>query len=62
MDLQDLTKEDLENQETSLKKTHNIYDQQLKDQQKYYEQALLGTINLTIGIIFSSFLLFKKLV
>tara|TARA_X000000950_G_scaffold246350_1_gene303787 strand:+ start:756 stop:944 length:189 start_codon:yes stop_codon:yes gene_type:complete len=62
MDLQDLRKEDLENQENNLKRTHNIYDQKLKDQQKYYEQALLGTINLSIGIIFSSFLLFKKLI
>ena len=62
MDLQDLTKEDLENKENNIKKTHNIYDQKLKDQQKYYEQALLGTINLSIGIIFSSFLLFKKLI
>mgnify|MGYP001498319770 CR=1 FL=1 len=62
MDLQDLRKEDLENQENKLKRTHNIYDQKLKDQQKYYEQALLGTINLSIGIIFSSFLLFKKLI
>jgi len=62
MDLQDLRKEDLENQENNLKRTHNIYDQKLKEQQKYYEQALLGTINLSIGIVFSSFLLFKKLI
>ena len=39
MDLQDLTKEDLENKENNIKKTHNIYDQKLKDQQKYYEQG-----------------------
>ena len=55
MDTQNLSKQDIE-------KNHNIHDQNFKDQHKYYEQALLGTINLSIGIIFTGFLLFKKLI
>ena len=62
METQNLSKEDLEKQEKDIEKDHNIHDQNYKDQHKYYEQALLGTINLSIGIVFTSFLLFKKLI
>tara|TARA_B100000035_G_C21008692_1_gene558572 strand:- start:1371 stop:1553 length:183 start_codon:yes stop_codon:yes gene_type:complete len=60
--MNNITQENLNEQEKRIHEQHDIHEQQFKDKNKYYEQALLGTVNLSIGLVFASFLLFKKLV
>jgi len=60
--MNDITQDNLNEQEKKINEEHRIHDQQFKDQNRYYEQALLGTVNLSIGLVFASFLLFKKLI
>tara|TARA_A200000159_G_C7087797_1_gene241273 strand:+ start:313 stop:465 length:153 start_codon:yes stop_codon:yes gene_type:complete len=45
--------EDIENQ-------HKTLEQNYLDSQKYYNQAFLATINLSIGIVFISFMILKN--
>jgi len=60
--MNDITQDNLNEQEKKINEEHRIHDKQFKDQNRYYEQALLGTVNLSIGLVFASFLLFKKLI
>tara|TARA_B100001057_G_scaffold497573_2_gene602077 strand:- start:923 stop:1075 length:153 start_codon:yes stop_codon:yes gene_type:complete len=39
---------------------HKKLEQQYVDSQKYYNQAFLGTINMSIGILFIGFMILKN--
>jgi len=52
---------DLMQEEYNIQNLHDIKNQSIKDAKKYYEQAMLGTMNLTLGIIFIGSLIIKNI-
>ena len=59
--MESLGKNELTQTECQIQNTHDTKMQKIKDAEKYYQQALLGTMNLTLGIVLISSLLIKKI-
>lgn len=59
--MESLGKNELTQTECQIQNTHDTKIQKIKDAEKYYQQALLGTMNLTLGIVLISSLLIKKI-
>ena len=59
--MESLGKNELVQQECNIQNTHETKMQKIKDAEKYYQQALLGTMNLTLGIILIGSLLINKI-
>ena len=59
--MESLGKNELAQTECQIQNTHDTKIQKIKDAEKYYQQALLGTMNLTLGIVLISSLLIKKI-
>ena len=58
--MESLGKNELTQTECQIQNTHDTKMQKIKDAEKYYQQAILGTMNLTFGIILIGSLLIKK--
>jgi len=45
---------------TEIENQHKTLEKNYLDAQKYYNQAFLGTINMSIGILFIGFMILKN--
>jgi len=54
------TQEELENEYNNVEKNHLTNEERYYDIGSYYTQAFLGTINLTIGIAVTGFMIYKN--
>ena len=54
-------KNELMQQEHVIQNAHDVKMEKIKDAQRYYEQAMLGTMNLSLGIILVGSLLIRNL-
>ena len=54
------TQEELENEYNNIEKNHLTNEERYYDIVSYYTQAFLGTINLTIGIAVTGFMIYKN--
>lgn len=59
--MESLGKNEFVQQECNIQDTHETKMQKIKDAEKYYQQALLGSMNLTLGIILIGSLLINKI-
>lgn len=59
--MESLGKNEFVQQECNIQNTHDTKMQKIKDAEKYYQQALLGSMNLTLGIILIGSLLINKI-
>jgi hypothetical protein len=49
-------------EEYNIQNLHDIKNQKIKDAERYYEQAMLGTMNITLGIVFIGSLIIKNII
>ena len=49
-------------EEYNIQNLHDIKNQKIRDAERYYEQAMLGTMNLTLGIVFIGSLIIKNII
>lgn len=54
-------KNELMQEEYVIQNAHNVKMEKIKDAERYYEQAMLGTMNLSLGIILVSSLVIRNL-
>jgi hypothetical protein len=54
------TQEELENEYNNIEKNHLTNEERYYDIGSYYTQAFIGTINLTIGIAVTGFMIYKN--
>lgn len=54
-------KNELMQEEYVIQNAHGVKTEKIKDAQRYYEQAMLGTMNLSLGIILVGSLLIRNL-
>jgi|TARA_B110000967_G_C18848667_1_gene543403 hypothetical protein len=54
------TSEELENEYNNIEKNHLTNKERYYDIGSYYTQAFIGTINLTIGIAVTGFMIYKN--
>ena len=59
--MESLGKNELAQTECQIQNTHDTKMQKIKDAEKYYQQAILGTMNLTFGVILIGSLLINKI-
>ena len=59
--MESLGKNEFVQQECNIQNTHDTKMQKIKDAEKYYQQAILGTMNLTFGVILIGSLLINKI-
>tara|TARA_B100000508_G_C11436220_1_gene266165 strand:+ start:721 stop:918 length:198 start_codon:yes stop_codon:yes gene_type:complete len=54
-------KNQLMQEEYEINNTHHVKMQKIKDAEKYYQQAMLGTMNLSLGIVLLGSLLIRQI-
>ena len=54
-------KNELIQEEYVIQNAHDVKMEKIKDAERYYEQAMLGTMNLSLGIILVGSLLIRNL-